>query len=201
MFMPFLQKWEKKNSINHEIKIVNVSEDIQSGDILFLISCAEIINIRIRNKFKKTLLIHESDLPKGRGWSPLQWLIIEDQNTIPITLLEAVDKVDAGPIWKKSFIEFEGHELINEITSKVFSEKINLMNFAIENFDSIKPQTQPLSGISYYKKRKPEDSEIDINKSIKNQINKIRISDENRYPCFFYFKGKKYKILLRKINE
>ena len=134
-----MEKWKSENSKNHEIELVNFSKDIESRDILFLISCTEIINKEIRNRFKKTLLIHESDLPKGRGWSPLQWLIVEDQNRIPLTLLEAIDKVDAGPIWKKSYVELEGHELVNEITFKVFTEKINLMNFAIENFDSIKP--------------------------------------------------------------
>ena len=128
-------------------------------------------------------------------------MIVEDQNRIPLTLLEAIDKVDAGPIWKKNYVELEGHELVNEITFKVFTEKINLINFAIENFDSIKPSIQPLDGISYYKKRTPKDSELDINKSIKEQLNKLRIADEIRYPCFFYFKGKKYKILLRKMNE
>lgn len=201
MIYSYLEKWKNENYKNHEIDLVNFSKDIQSGDILFLISCAEIINKEIRNRFKKTLLIHESDLPKGRGWSPLQWLIIEDQNTIPLTLLEAIDEIDAGPIWKKNYLELEGHELVNEITFKVFTEKINLMNFAIKNFNSIKSSAQLSDGISYYKKRTPKDSELDINKSIKEQFNKLRIADEIRYPCFFNFKGKKYKILLRKMYD
>lgn len=201
IIFPYLEDWKKKNYLSHEIIIVNSSKDITSGDILFLISCTEIITSEIRNRFSKTLLIHESDLPKGRGWSPLQWLIVEGVNRIPLTLLEALDKVDSGPIWAKRFVDFEGHELVDEITLKIFTEKINLLDFAINNFNSIIPEPQSQGNSSYYPRRFPKDSEIDVNRSISEQFNKIRIADEVRYPCFFKFKDYKYKILLRKISN
>ena len=43
-----------------------ISNDIDvDGDILFLISCLEIIKADLRSRFKHTLVIHESDLPHG----------------------------------------------------------------------------------------------------------------------------------------
>ena len=45
---------------------------------------------------------------------------------------------------------------------------------------------------SYYAKRTPKDSELNINKSIKDQINLLRTVDNDNYPAFFRYKGMKY---------
>ena len=197
----FLMEWKKQNGENHEIVLVNSKNDVESGDILFLISCTEIIRSEIRDRFAKTLVIHESDLPKGRGWSPISWLILEGSNEIPVTLLEAVDKVDSGPIWKKSFVKLEGHELFDEISEKVYRKKISLMNFAIEEFENVVQESQNNDNATYYERRTPEDHEIDIKRSIEEQFDKLRISDEKRFPSFFYFRNKKYRISLEKIID
>ena len=47
---------------------------------------------------------------------------------------------------------------------------------------------------SYYKKRLPKDSELDIEKSIKKNFNLLRVVDNERYPSFFYYKGKNFII-------
>ena len=196
---PYLEKWVEKNSKNHRISLITKSEDITKGDILFLISCTEIIKTEIRKKFKQTLVIHESDLPKGRGWSPLVWQILQGSNIIPITLLDAAEKVDSGDVWKKEFVKLEGHEVVDEINSLVFPIKLKLMDFAIKNMNSIKKTPQE-GEHTFFPRRKPEDSELDINKTIKEQFDLMRITDNERYPCFFNFRGHRYKVTLSKIN-
>ncbi len=180
----YLEKWVEKNSKNHSISLITKSEDITKGDILFLISCTEIIKTEIRKKFKHTLVIHESDLPQGRGWSPLVWQIINGSNKIPISLLDAEDKVDSGDIWKKEFVKLEGHEVADEINAKVFPIKLKLMDFVIQNMNSIK-KTPQAGEPSYFPRRKPGDSELDVNKTIKEQFDLMRTADNERYPCFF----------------
>ena len=108
---PYLKQWKKDNSESHEISLIDKSNDEINGDILFLISCHEIIRKNIRDKFKHTLVIHESDLPHGKGWSPVQWQILRGENFIVISLFQATDKVDFGNIWAKRRVKFEGHEL------------------------------------------------------------------------------------------
>ena len=44
---------------------------VRPGDILFLISCSERIGDAYRQKYRHVLVLHASDLPKGRGWSPM----------------------------------------------------------------------------------------------------------------------------------
>jgi methionyl-tRNA formyltransferase len=196
----YLEKWKANNANRHKIRLTT-SKDVEGGDILFLISCTEIIDQNIRNKFKKTLVIHESDLPKGRGWSPMIWQILEGSNIIPITLLEAEDKVDSGAIWQKKFVKLEGHETSSEINSKIFPEKIKMIDFAIEHFDDITPSLQENTVPTYFLKRTSKDSEIDVEKPISKQFNLLRIADPERYPCFFRFRNHKYKISIEKIND
>ena len=59
------------------------------------------------------------------------------------------------------------------------------------------PKIEP----SYYRRRIPADSQIDPRQSIDNQFDKIRVCDPNRFPAFFELNGKKYKLLLEKMDD
>ena len=197
---PYLERWQKANSEKHDIDLVNEKEYLIGGDILFLISCSEIVYRTDRDLYTKTLVVHAGDLPKGRGWSPHVWQIIEGHQRIVITLFEAEDQVDSGDIWHKEIIVVPEHALYDEINSMVFNTELRLLDFAVDHFNSIIPQPQD-SEIepTYYSKRSPGDSEIDFNASISDQFNILRISDPHRYPAFFKAYGYKYKIIIEKI--
>jgi methionyl-tRNA formyltransferase len=196
---PILEKWCRKNSEKHNFSLISSLEEVSKGDILFLISFTKIVKNEIREKFKKTLVIHASDLPNGKGWSPHIWEILKGKNKITLTLFEAVNDVDAGDIWKKLVFSLKGHELYKEINEKLFLSELELMDYAINNFDSITPTPQPNISSEYLQKRNPEDSEINPQKSIADQFDLIRICDDERYPCFFNFRNHKYKLTLSKI--
>jgi methionyl-tRNA formyltransferase len=198
---PWLKEWKNKQGLHHDVELLNSKKELTEGDILFLISCHEVISEKERTKYSKVLVIHASALPKGRGWSPLVWQIIEGKNSIAVTLLEAEDKVDSGDIWGQTWLEFEGHELLDEINSALFKAELKLMDYALENFGSIKPTHQDSRQESIYRKRVPEDSRIDPNKSIAEQFDLLRICDPKRYPAFFDFRGCRYAIQLNKIKK
>ena len=144
-----LLRWVEQNSISHEISLINNSSEIKDGNILFLIACSEIIDYNTKNKFDKVLCVHESNLPEGKGWSPCVHYILDGKNQIPLTLFEISEKIDSGDIWKKTIFDLEGHELHDEINNLVSIHTIELMNFAIENFNSIKPIPQETTGESF----------------------------------------------------
>ena len=54
---------------------------------------------------------------------------------------------------------------------------------------------------TYYPKRSPKDSEIDVNKGISEQFDLIRICDPDRFPVFFYKNGERFNITIKKDNE
>jgi methionyl-tRNA formyltransferase len=195
---PKLSAWSGEHVDRHQIAIETKSKDLTGGDILFLISCHELIPASIRKNYSKTLVIHASDLPIGRGWSPHVWAVLEDQKRIVVTLLEAEDAPDSGAIWAKSSFDLEGHELWQEINEKLFNAELELLTFAVEKFDAVQPVPQPATGATYYRRRTPEDSKIDINRSIAEQLPLLRISDPVRYPAYFEKDGHTYEITLRK---
>ena len=198
----YLYIWIKKNNSKHEIELVRQKKYLSGGDILFLISCTEIINSQDRMAYISCLVIHASDLPKGRGWSPHIWRVIEGKEELTLTLLEASNKVDSGKIWKKLNFQVPKHALWNEINAQLFEKELELIDFAISNFHSVLPKPQdPNIKPTYYTKRTPADSIIDPQKSIESQFDKIRVCDPNRFPAYIELYGERYKLILEKVND
>ena len=75
------------------------------------------------------------------------------------------------------------------------------MNFAIENYNTVEPKKQPNFGGVYWSKRSPKDSLIDINKTLADQFDLIRVCDSKRFPAYFYKEGVKFNIVIEKNNE
>lgn len=197
----YLEAWIDEHKEQYTIELVRKKRELSGGDILFLISCSEIVNKNDRSAYTASLVLHASDLPQGRGWSPHIWQIIEGNNEITLSLLEAEDKVDSGNIWKKIKFKVSECALWNEINKQLFCAEIKLINFAVESFNNVitQPQDQNRKP-TYYPRRTPEDSKLDPAKSIESQFNKIRVCDPNRFPAFFELHGQKYKLKLEKID-
>lgn len=189
---PWLEKWIVLNCKSHEIDLVRSTNELSGGDLLFLISCTQLVSKKDRSKFKKVLVIHASDLPKGRGWSPHVWEILQGANQITLALLEAEDNVDSGAIWKKLCMPIPKTALFNEINQILFDAELELMDFAVQNFECVIPKPQAETSASYWRKRTPQDSELDLNESLMSQFNLIRICDPQRFPAYFYIEGRKF---------
>lgn len=197
-----LQAWmEEMSSKGHSATIVLDKAELQGGDILFLVSCGQIIRDAERKKYKATLVLHASDLPKGRGWSPHTWSILDGASQITLSLLEASEPVDSGAIWLKTKIALEGHELLPEINAKLFAAELLLMTQAVEQFESIKPLQQVGETGPYMPKRSSADSRLDPNKTIAEQFDLLRVVDSKRYPAFFDYRGKRYLIKVEKVEN
>lgn len=168
-----------------------------SYQIVFILSYFSIITEEFLKKHKYNLVVHESDLPEGKGWAPLFWQVIEGKNKIPVVLFEAKPEVDSGDIYLKDDIILEGHELHNEIRCLQARKTIELCLNFLDNLDRLKPAKQ--SGTeSYYYRRTPRHSELDMNKSIKEQFNLLRTVNNEEFPAFFNYKNHKYIIKIYK---
>lgn len=194
-----LLSWKEDNEHKYSINLLTSINDVKEpGDLLFLVSCIEIVDAKQRAKFRHSLVLHAGDLPKDRGWSPHIWAILRGDNEITLSLLEAQDAVDSGAIWRKVKITFDGNELYDEINQKLFEAELKLMSWACENIANVQPIPQNESQANYLRKRTPKDSQLDINKTISEQFNQVRVCDPERYPAYFYVNGCKYKIKIEK---
>ena len=194
-----LQVWVNDiSSQGLDATLVFDKADLQGGDILFLVSCSQMIREAERKKYKATLVLHASDLPEGRGWSPHIWSILNGANQITVSLLEASDPVDSGALWLKTKFTLEGHELLPEINAKLFAAELLLMTQAVEQFETIKPTEQISDPGPYMPKRSPADSQLDPDKTIAEQFDLLRVVDSQRFPAFFDYRGKRYLIKIEK---
>jgi methionyl-tRNA formyltransferase len=178
-----------------DIKLLQKHDDIIQGDILCMLSCEKKFKNLHLNKFN--LVVHESDLPKGRGMSPFTWQIIEGNNQITVCLLEAVDEIDAGVIYDKIIVNLNGTELVDEWRALQADATFKLLNNFIAAFPNINGTVQT-GEPTYYPRRTMLDSKLDINKSIKEQFNLLRVSDNERYPAWFEINGTQYELKISK---
>jgi methionyl-tRNA formyltransferase len=196
-----LEAWVAAHAQEHRISIVRRKAELPGGDILFLVSCGEIIHESDRAGYRVSLVLHASDLPRGRGWSPHVWEIISGADQMTVSLLEVADPVDSGRIWRKLSFPVPPDALWDDINTCLFEAEIELINFAVTNFNHIEPTPQDSTVTpSYYRRRTPDDSRIDPEKSIASQFDRIRVCDPQRYPAFFELYGKRYKLTLEKIK-
>ena len=175
----------------HNVLVIDSHKKISSGDILFLLSCEEkLVDFDLNTH---NLVIHASDLPKGKGWSPLTWQVLSGANSIPVVIFEADHKIDNGPIYNRVLVSLDGTELLDELRLKMF-ETIKKL---IINFIKLYPNNKGIDQkgeSTFYKRRTKDDSELDVNEPLKAQFNKLRVVDNDRYPAYFIYKSKKYII-------
>lgn len=198
----FLQRWMEKNVDCHQISLARKKKELLGGEILFLVSCSEIVSSADRAVYGASLVLHASNLPLGRGWSPHIWQIIGGAQDITLSLLEAEDKVDSGRIWHQMTFTVPKHALWDEINKRLFNAEIELIDLAVHEFDTVIPKPQDEATVpTYYPRRTPDASKLDVERSIASQFDLIRVCDPTRFPAFFELHGKKYKLTLEKIND
>lgn len=200
--LPWLNRWAAQmRAEGHEVQVLHDRHDLVGGDLLFLVSCSQIIGDAERRKFRAALVLHASDLPEGRGLSPHVWSILGGAGRITVCLLEAADPVDSGPVWLRTAFALAGHELLPEINELLFSAELQLMTRAVREFGTLRPVAQQGAPGPYLPKRTPEHSRLDVHKTIAEQFELLRVVDNRRYPAFFDHRGKRYRILIEKADD
>ena len=198
----YLSAWAQRQSQDHNIEIVRKKSELTGGDVLLLVSCGEIISAKDRAPYGVCLVLHASDLPRGRGWSPHIWELAAGAPQITLSLLEAEDKVDSGRIWQKVQIPVPPTALWNEINHLLFTAELQLMDFALASYGHIQPQEQPYDEAStYYRQRTPQDSRINPQQSLADQFDLIRVCDPHRFPAFFEYRGQLFLLKLEKLHD
>lgn len=187
---------------SQEAAIVRRSVDeLRGGDFLFLISCAEIIRPEVRDRYRHTLVIHASDLPRDRGWSPHVWAILEGGSQLTVSLLECADPVDSGSIWQQERIILTGTETFDEINALLFDAELRLMDWAVSHCGG-RAKPRPQEGEpTYRRKRTPADSRVNPDQTIAEIFDLLRVCDPDRFPAFFEHRSELYAIRLQKLTS
>lgn len=126
------------------------------------------------------ILFHMTDLPYGRGGSPLQNLIKLGHKRTIISAIKVVEEVDAGPIYLKKELELNGtaKEIFLRSSKIIFSMITEILR------DLPTPQKQ-VGEVVHFKRRKPNQSKLTNLKSIDELYDHIRMLDCEGYPKAF----------------
>jgi methionyl-tRNA formyltransferase len=192
-----LRNYDFKLNNKYTFKISKNPNKIKNQNIVFPLSYTRILPESFLKKNELVLIAHPSKLPKDKGFAPLQNQILKNKNKFYMSLIKAAKEVDAGPIYFQNSFMLDGTELSDEIRNIQGMQFLSIIKKFLVKYPHIKPKKQIEKG-NFNKRRYPKDSQLNINKTIKQQINHLRINDNELYPSFFYYKGQKYIIKIVK---
>ena len=192
----------KLKRYSNNIILLNSHKKLKKNyDINIIFSYFKKIPNTYLKKSKVNLIPHESNLPKGKGMSPLTWQILEGKKKVFFCLIEANSKIDNGVIYYKKTKIIQKNLLFDEIKKIQLNENLKLL-IKFVKFYKLKnkaPKSKVQIGKgTFYKKRDPSNSELKIQKSILSQFNLLRVVDNKNYPAFFKIYGKKYILKISK---
>lgn len=192
-----LKHYDFKLNNKYIFKISKNPNAVKNQDIVFPISYTKILGDSFLEKNRLVLIAHPSKLPKDKGFAPLQYQILRNKKKFYITLIKAVSEVDSGPIYLQTSFTIGKTELHDKIRHIQGTQILKIIKKFLILYPKIKSKKQKGKG-NFNKRRYPKDSELDINKTIKQQIALLRINSNEHYPSFFFYNGVKYIIKIYK---
>jgi len=127
---------------------------------------------------------HMTDVPFGRGGSPLQNLIARRIDETKLTALRITCEFDAGPVYMKEPVSLEGG------AEEIYLRAGQLSAVMIKRIIQLEPKPVSQKGkVVNFKRRKPEESELGSNNttpaSLVDFYDFIRMLDAEGYPRAF----------------
>lgn len=129
---------------------------------------------------------HMTDLPYGRGGSPLQNLIVRGHTETHLTAFRMTGGIDEGPIYLKRPLSLVGG------AEEIYMRSGELAAEMIREILSSRPEPQAQSGNpTVLRRRTPRDSEIPVDlRSLHEVFDRIRMLDAQGYPRAFLRYGR-----------
>lgn len=126
------------------------------------------------------VLFHMTDLPFGRGGSPLQNLIVCGFTRTMVSAIRVVPEVDAGPVYLKRPLSLDGS------AAEIFARLSRLVFEMIAQIVAEEPSSTPQSGDPvYFKRRTPAQSVLPVSATLSQLYDHIRMLDAETYPAAF----------------
>ncbi|MCH8538436.1 MAG: methionyl-tRNA formyltransferase [Alkalimonas sp.] len=127
---------------------------------------------------------HMTDLPFGRGGSPLQNLILRGVSATQLTALQMTDELDAGPIYAKLPLSLEGSA--EQVFRRAAPIVYHLMEAIIQQAIAPVPQQ---GHAEYFQRRTAVQSELPLDADANSLYDFIRMLDAEGYPHAFIQHG------------
>lgn len=148
-------------------------------DLIFIPHWSHVIPADIYSRFE-CIVFHMTDLPYGRGGSPLQNLIVRGHKETVISALKVQEGIDTGPVYLKAPLNLDG------TAEEIFIRAAGVIKKMITGIINNRPQPVEQKGEPVlFKRRKPEESNIALLNNPDQVYNYIRMLDAEGYPKAF----------------
>ncbi len=140
---------------------------------------------KITDQFE-CVCFHETNLPYGRGGTPIQNLIQRGHKKTVITALKMIEKFDAGPIYMKRSLSLHG------VAQDIYERSAKIIFKMIRQIVNREPMPVSQKGkVTIFKRRTKKQSVVSKKfKKISDLYNHIRMLDAETYPPAFINHGK-----------
>lgn len=126
------------------------------------------------------IIFHMTDVPFGRGGSPLQNLIERGIYQTKISALKTVKELDAGDVYLKRELSLYGS------AEEIYIRATKIIAEMIKSIIQTKPNPKVQSGeVTIFKRRKPEQGNLEKLDSLEKVFDYIRMLDAENYPNAF----------------
>lgn len=127
---------------------------------------------------------HMTDVPYGRGGSPLQNLIVRGHKQTMLTALRMEKVLDAGPVYMKQPLSLDGSA--RHIFQRAAVQALDMIETIVRN----EPEPMPQTGTSTeFARRTPDQSLIGPSSDPEQLYDHIRMLDADGYPHAFIDHG------------
>ena len=179
-----------------KFSVENFSGEQNIPDVFIVVAYGKIMPEEILNLPKLgSINIHYSLLPKYRGASPVESVILNGDEETGITIQKMEYKMDSGPIIAQEKIQILSDEKAGELRKRLIKIGGELLVKTLPNFieNKITPIPQDETQATYCKKIKKEDGLINLNDDGIKNYNRFRAYAT--WPRTFFFKKSKRIII------
>ena len=150
-----------------------------------------------------TLIIHDSLLPRYRGFAPMNWAIINGETETGVTLFYIAEGVDCGPIVAQLSTDISLHDTAKTVDERIIKlyEDIIVKHLSALQAGTAKRIEQDETQATYSCKRTPEDGEINWQQSALQIYNLIRGLTHPFPGAYTTLKGKKIYVWKAELPE
>lgn len=125
--------------------------------------------------------LHGSLLPKYRGAAPMQYAIIEGENVTGMTLMQMIDKMDAGVMYAKKEVKISEDDTLSTLTSKMVdcAKDLILETLPLYLDGKLKGEVQDDSLVTFCPTIKKEQEHLDLSLPAQKVVNWIRALNDH----------------------
>jgi len=201
----------KDVALKHNIEVfqpIKIREDYQkivdiNPDLIITAAYGQIVPQAVLDAPKiMAVNIHGSLLPKYRGGAPIHYSVINGDEKTGVTIMEMIDKMDAGGIITQAELPIEFTDNVGDVYSKMKKVGADLIVKTLPSLlnNNFKVIQQDEDLVTYSPNIKPSEEIIDFNRPVLDVYNQIR--GLNPFPvAYFKYEDKRFKVYKAEIKN